>query len=195
MLGAAPDRFSIVAADTDSAPAEDAEQPEPQITARAVERAAAELRERAAPGSRLKKAGSADATAALESKDVPSVVAAIFAEVELDPETGLARTRKLVLAPVGATAPLGAWEDGQIAAALPLVFGGPALATAMDVPAIVRVGERPEAGPLAIPPLADLLPAAAAALAHATSDAAGVPIRELPVRPETLIGSAVRSPR
>ena len=40
ILGAAPDRFSIVAADTDSAPAEDAEQPEPQITARAVERAA-----------------------------------------------------------------------------------------------------------------------------------------------------------
>ena len=196
ILGAPPDRFSIVAADTDSAPAEDAEQPEPQITARAVERAAAELRERAAPGSRRKKAGSADATAALEGSDVPSVVAAVFAEVELDADTGLARTRKLVLAPVGATAtPLGAWEDGQIAAALPLVFGGPAPATAMDVPVIARAGEPPEGDALAIPPLADLVPAAAAALAQAISEAAGVPVRELPVRPETLLGSSGQSSR
>ena len=102
---------------------------------------------------------------------MPSVVAAVFAEVELDAETGLARARKLVLAPVGADAsPLGAWEDGQIAAALPLVFGGPAPATAMDVPTIARAGEPPEGDALAIPPLADLVPAAAAALAHAISD-------------------------
>ena len=190
ILGIAPDRFSLVAADTDSAPTDEAEQPEPHLIARAVERAASELRERATPGSRRKKAGSAEATSTLEASDVPAAVAAIFAEVEWDAETGLARTRKLVLVPVGAAAStLGAWEEGQLALALPLVFGGAGPATAMDVPLVVRAGESP-AGPTAIPPLADLVPAAAAALAHAISEAACVPVRELPVRPETLLATA-----
>ena len=190
ILGATPDRFSVVAADTDTALTEDAEQPEPKLIAGAVERAAAELRERSAPGSRRKRAGSAEATATLQAREVPSVVAAVFAEVELDVETGLARARRLALVPVGAAAsPLGPWEDGQLAAAVPLVFGGAATATALDVPTIERVGgaaSAPGANP-PIPPLADLVPAAAAALVHAISAAAGTPVRELPVRPETLL--------
>jgi len=57
----------------------------------------------------------------------------------------------------------------------------------VDVPKLARAGEAPVTGPSAIPSLADLLPAAAAALAHAIGDAAGVRVRELPVRPETLL--------
>ena len=195
ILGMPPDRFSLVAADTDSASAEEAEQPEPHLIARAVERAATELREGAAPGSRRKKAGSAEAIAILRASDVPSVVAAVFAEVEMDAETGIARARRLALAPVGAAvSPLGAWEEGQLASALPLVFGGSVTATAMDVPSVVRAGGSP-ADPTAIPPLADLVPAAAAALAHAVAEAAGVAVRELPVRPETLLAPARKTSR
>lgn len=194
-MGAATDRFSLVAADTDSAPAEEAERPEPQLIARAVERAASELRERTAPGTRRKKAGSAEATVTLEASEVPAVVAAVFAEVELDAETGLTRTRRLVVAPVDLTpSPLAAWEEGQIASALPLVFGGASYATALDVPKLERAGEAPVTSPGAIPSLPDLVPAAAAALAHAIGDAAGVRVRELPVRPETLLAPSRPTP-
>jgi len=126
-------------------------------------------------------------------REVPSVVAVVFAEVELDPDTGIAQVLRLALAPVGvAASPLGSWEDGQLAAALPLVFGGKAAPTALDVPTIEHVGESAAQG-ASIPPLADLVPAAAAALAHALSAATGSPVRELPVRPETLIAPAQKT--
>jgi hypothetical protein len=84
----------------------------------------------------------------------------------------------------GAAAALPAWEDGQLAAALGIVFGR--VPSALDVPEIVRVaapGPADDGRPAVLP---DLVPAAAAALAQAIRRAGDAPVRELPLRPERL---------
>jgi CO/xanthine dehydrogenase Mo-binding subunit len=204
VLGTPKERISLLAADTDTAPAEDPGLAEPRLLARAVDDAAQRLATRPAGGPRRKAAGDTrDGSATLEADEVPAWSALVLAEVDLDPETGLAVPLRLIVAPAGAEpSPLAAWEDGQLAAAVPLVFGGPEVATALDLPAILRVpavsagaaSASPEstrstetASPLPVPPcLADLLPAAAAALAHALRDASGASHRALPVQPERM---------
>jgi CO/xanthine dehydrogenase Mo-binding subunit len=189
LLGLPAERFSLVATDTDSAPAEDAGGAETRVLLRAVEEAAGALAGKSGKGRRSSARASARAPRVLEASDVPASTAAVFAEVEVDTETGVARTRRLAVVPVDpAPTLLGAWEDGQVVAALPLVFGGTTTARALDAPAV----ERPPTptATTAVAALPDLLPAAAAALAQALAAAAGVPVRELPVRMEELVATA-----
>ena len=187
LLGLPPERFSLVATDTDSAPAEDAAGAEPRVLLRAVEQAAGTLGERNGKGRRSPAPASAQAVRVLDASEVPARTTAVFAEVEVDAETGVARTRRLAVAPVDPSPTLlGAWEDGQAVAALPLVFGGTPTARALDAPAVERPA-CPTTGTETVAALPDLLPAAAAALAQALAAAAGVPIRALPVRMEELV--------
>jgi CO/xanthine dehydrogenase Mo-binding subunit len=182
--------LSILPTDTDSSPAEDSGPAEPRLLVRAVEQAATALRDEAGKPRRGKAALTGEATAVIEPDDAETATAVVLAEVELDTETGLARVLRLVISTLDpGTSPLAAWEEGQLVAALPLVFGGPPTPTALDVPAVVR-RTAPSGSPgVSRAPLPDLLPAAAAALVHALREASGVPVRELPVRPERLIGS------
>jgi CO/xanthine dehydrogenase Mo-binding subunit len=183
LLGLPAERFSLVATDTDSAPAEDAGGAEARVLLHALEQAARALPGKNGKGRRSRGRASASV---LEAGDVPASTAAVFAEVEVDTETGVARTRRLAVAPVDpAPTLLGAWEDGQVVAALPLVFGGTPTARALDAPAV----ERPPSTATtdAVAALPDLLPAAAAALAQALAAAAGVRVRELPIRMEELV--------
>jgi CO/xanthine dehydrogenase Mo-binding subunit len=190
LLGLPAERFSVVATDTDSAPAEDEDtsDAEPRLLLRAVEQAA-----RALPNPRNGRgapapASSAHGLAVLEPSEVPARTAVVLAEVELDPETGVARTRRLAVAPLDPSpSPLGAWEDGQVAAALPLVFGGTATPRAIDALDPKRPPLAPDRQRRGMPALPDLLPAVAAALAEALADAAGLPVRQLPVRMEDLV--------
>ena len=187
VLGVAPDRFSIVPTDTDSAPAEDAGPAEPRLLVMATEKAAEALRERTRGTPPGKSAGVAsEASVALEVADLPGTVAAVVAEVELDSELGLARAMRFVLSPIeDSPAALRAWEDGQLVAAVALVFG--TTASALDAPEIVRTAASSRAASGLPPALADLVPAAAAALTQALRDAGGALVRELPVRPERLV--------
>jgi CO/xanthine dehydrogenase Mo-binding subunit len=194
VLGVAPDRFSIVPTDTDTAPGEDSGPAEPRLLAQVTERAAEALRERMAGTAPSKAAGAAsEASVVLEPADLSSAVAAVVAEVELDPEIGLARATRFVLAPLAEKPPpLPAWEDGQLVGALAVVFGGSA--SALDAPRVARAAAPSRAEGSLPPPLPDLLPAAAAALAHALRDAGDVTVRELPVQPERL-ATAGRKPK
>jgi CO/xanthine dehydrogenase Mo-binding subunit len=129
----------------------------------------------------------AEATVTLGAEDLPAATAVVLADVEVDTETGLGRVARFVLVPLeDSGSPLAAWEEGQLVAALPLVFGAVALPGALDAPEIVRL--EPEA--TATGPLPDLLPAAVAAIAHAFRDASAVVVREVPLRPERFLNKA-----
>jgi CO/xanthine dehydrogenase Mo-binding subunit len=205
VLGSPVEGFSAVGSDTDSAPAEDSGALEPRLLAQAVVEAATRLRAESPSTGRKKIRSTAEAIVTLAAGDLPASLSAVLAEVEVDGETGLARVLRLAQAPVAAgLPPLGAWEEGQLLAALPLVFGLPGLPSAIDAPEILRLepgageDDRPTGGaggpalPLRLPePLPDLLPAAVAALVAALRDASGVPLRDVPVRPERLLAAGV----
>ena len=198
-MGVAPDTVSVVGTDTDTAPAQEPGAVEPWLLARAVSAAAARLRASAAPASRKKARATAEATVTLGTEDLPAALAVVRADVELDADTGLGRVARLLLAPLRPSGgALLAWEEGQLVAALPLVFGTATLPTAIDAPEIFRreaeAGPRAEPAPLgSLPelsvsgPVPDLLPAAAAAIVHAFRDASGVVVREVPLRPEHFV--------
>jgi CO/xanthine dehydrogenase Mo-binding subunit len=190
-LGASTNLFSLVPTDTDSAPAEDSGPAEPRLLGRAVEQAAMALREQAEKSVRRSATVTGEATAFFEAADLAAATALVLAELELDTETGLARVLRLVLFTLDAApSPLAAWEEGQLVAALPLVFGGRLTATAQDAPPLVREAAPSGSPGASLASLPDLLPAAAAALAHALHEASGMAVRELPARPERLIAGA-----
>jgi CO/xanthine dehydrogenase Mo-binding subunit len=193
--------FSTVGSDTDSAPAQDSGAIEPRLLAQAVVEAAARLRAEMPSAGHKKIRATAEATITLAADDLPASLSAVLAEVEVDGETGLARVLRLAHAPMAAGLPsLGAWEEGQILAALPLVFGLAGLPSAIDAPEILRLGPGEDVPPTGnggggvrhppLPePLPDLLPAAVAALLEALRSASGVAFREVPARPDRLLVS------
>src|SRR5262249_13660885 len=92
-LGVEASRIAVVPADTDSAAAEEGkDSPEPYLVARAVARAAVALRERLS--FRAAAASShAEASATAEAGEFDTAFGGVFAEVQVDTETGVVRVR------------------------------------------------------------------------------------------------------
>jgi CO/xanthine dehydrogenase Mo-binding subunit len=179
-LGVGADRIALVATDTDSAPAEDFGPAEAYLVARAVKAAAEQLR------SRLE--AKADGVVAASGVATPSPddrrSAAVFAEVEVDGETGIVRVLRLLLSAGWAPgSPLRPLEDGAVMGGAALALG--AADRASDVPAPERIV--PSATDDELPPLPDLFAAGAAAVAHAVADAVSAPVLALPIRPERVL--------
>lgn len=167
-MGVAPAAVSVVGTDTDTAPAQEAGAVEPWLLARAVSEAAARLRAAAAPAGRRKARATAEATVALGAEELPAALAVVRADVEVDTDTGLGRVARLLVAPLPPSGgALVAWEEGQLLAALPLVFGTATLPNAIDAPEMVRragegrasaasrnagiAADRPAAAPAGVP--------------------------------------------
>jgi putative selenate reductase molybdopterin-binding subunit len=153
------------------------------------------------------------ASASHVSQESPAPFAAVFAEVEVDVETGLVRVVKLVEAIDCGQAINPAMAEGQIEGAavqgigyalferMPFdetgrmqfrSFRDYTIATAIDVPEIVTmlVPTHEPTGPFGAKAVAEIpISGPAPAIANAVADAVGVRIRELPLIPERVLAA------
>jgi putative selenate reductase molybdopterin-binding subunit len=153
------------------------------------------------------------ASASHVSQESPAPFAAVFAEVEVDVETGLVRVVKLVEAIDCGQAINPVMAEGQIEGAavqgigyalferMPFDASGRmqfrsfrdyTIATAVDVPEIVTllVPTHEPTGPYGAKAVAEIpISGPAPAIANAVADAVGVRIRELPLVPERVLAA------
>jgi putative selenate reductase molybdopterin-binding subunit len=218
VLGVSADQVVPAAGDSDSSPRDPgAPAPTLYLTGRAVEKAAGLLLRRIVEAGSPERAAGLEATAFHDAADAPPVSVAVFAEVEVDVETGEVRVVRLVSAldcgPLLDPRILETQIEGDALRAVGAALAerspvGPdgrgcfrslrdyPLATAIDAPDVRTLLVPEEAPPsrFGSKPLGEAPSIGPAiAIANAVAHATGLRLRDLPITPDRLRAALLRS--